>query len=46
MTVAQQTPDPLFPVSGKAATTYIDRSGKVVLTVPYENGGRFSDGQT
>ena len=35
---------PLFPVASEATTTYIDRSGKVVLTVPYSGGGRFSDG--
>jgi hypothetical protein len=39
-----RTDAPLFPVAGEATTTYIDRSGKVVLTVPYSGGGRFSDG--
>src|SRR6185436_1774134 len=33
----------LFPVFDEGKTIYIDRSGKVVLNVPYA-AGRFSDG--
>jgi WG repeat protein len=40
----QQPDEPLFPVNGESTTTYIDRTGKVVLTVPYSGGGRFSEG--
>jgi WG repeat protein len=44
-TVIAQPPDePLFPASNDdGKTTYIDRTGKVVLTVPYA-GSRFSEG--
>jgi hypothetical protein len=42
--VGQQADEPpLFPVYDQGKTIYIDRSGKVVLTVPYA-AGRFSDG--
>ncbi len=40
---AQQTDEPLFPVNDQGGTSYIDRTGKVVLTVPY-SGNRFSEG--
>jgi len=40
---AQQTEEPLFPVGDGERTIYIDRTGKVVLTVPYR-GSRFSEG--
>ena len=39
----QQQDKPLFPVVDQGRTTYIDRTGKVVLTVPYP-GSRFFDG--
>ena len=39
----QQSDEPLFPVPDAGQTIYIDRTGKVVLTVPYE-GSRFSEG--
>ena len=40
---AQQLDEPLFPVNDQGRTSYIDRTGKVVLTVPYP-GNRFSEG--
>jgi hypothetical protein len=40
---SQRTEEPLFPVNDEGRTIYIDRTGKVVLTVPYA-GGRFSEG--
>lgn len=40
---AQANDQPLFPISDQGKTIYIDRSGRVVLTVPY-SAGRFSDG--
>jgi hypothetical protein len=40
---AQQNEDQWFPVSQDTQTTYIDRTGKVMLTVPYM-AGRFSEG--
>ncbi len=42
--VAQHADEPLFPVGNEETTSYIDRTGKVVLTVPYSGGGRFSEG--
>ena len=39
----QQRDEPLFPVADQGRTLYIDRTGKVVLTVPYPASG-FSDG--
>jgi WG repeat protein len=42
--IAQPLDEPLFPASNDdGKTTYIDRTGKVVLTVPY-SGSRFSEG--
>ena len=40
---AQQQDDPLFPVNDGDRTLYIDRTGNVVLTIPY-SGWRFSEG--
>src|SRR5215470_3433790 len=40
---AQQPDEPLFPVNDEGRTIYIDRTGNVVLTVPY-GGSRFSEG--
>ncbi len=40
---AQQLDGPLFPVNDEGKTSYIDRTGKVVLTVPYP-AGKFSEG--
>src|ERR1051326_1583772 len=38
-----QNEEPWFPVNEQDKTTYIDRTGKVMLTVPY-SGGTFSEG--
>lgn len=42
-TAPPQTDEPLFPVFDEGQTLYIDRTGKVVLTVPYA-GSSFSEG--
>lgn len=41
--VRAQTEEPWFPVNDQNTTTYIDRTGKVVLTVPYA-AGQFHEG--
>lgn len=40
---SQQRDEPLFPVVDGEQTFYIDRTGRVVLTVPYQ-GVLFSEG--
>jgi hypothetical protein len=40
---SQPRDEPLFPVADQGRTLYIDRAGKVVLTVPY-SASAFSDG--